>query len=143
MSPIAPEQLRSWPALQAVASESTACKDMPVHRSRSWCLNAGKAGCRERLDGLALMFLLMTFANIRIPRGRDIQGHWDGDTHVVESVGFNDKTWLDIGGHPDTGNLRVTERFDGRRSPEHAHVKIKRHGVTKYDHGIVGVPGIQ
>jgi hypothetical protein len=38
-------------------------------------------------------------------------GHWEGDTLVVESAGFNDKTWLDIGGHPHTEDLRVTERF--------------------------------
>jgi hypothetical protein len=29
-------------------------------------------------------------------------GHWDGDTLVVESFGFNDRTWLDHDGHPHT-----------------------------------------
>lgn len=38
-------------------------------------------------------------------------GDWDGDTLVVESAGFNDKTWLDLTGHPHTEELRVTERF--------------------------------
>ncbi len=39
-------------------------------------------------------------------------GHWDGDTtFVVETVGFNDKTWLDRLGHPHSDQLRVTERF--------------------------------
>jgi hypothetical protein len=38
-------------------------------------------------------------------------GHWDGDTLVVESAGFNDRTWLDFAGHPHTDALRVTERF--------------------------------
>ncbi len=38
-------------------------------------------------------------------------GHWDGDTLVVESVGFNDRTWLDRVGHPHSEDLRVTERF--------------------------------
>ena len=37
-------------------------------------------------------------------------GHWEGDTLVVESAGFNDKTWLDVG-HPHTEALRVTERY--------------------------------
>ena len=41
-------------------------------------------------------------------------GHWDGDTLVVESAGFNDKTWLDRVGHPHSEELRVTETF--RRS---------------------------
>ena len=38
-------------------------------------------------------------------------GRWDGDTFVVESAGFNDKSWLDAGGTPHTEALRVTERF--------------------------------
>ena len=38
-------------------------------------------------------------------------GHWDGDTLVVESNGFNDRTWLDRSGHPHTEALRVTERY--------------------------------
>jgi len=39
-------------------------------------------------------------------------GRWDGDTLVVETSGFNDKTWLDTAkGRPATGALHVTERF--------------------------------
>jgi hypothetical protein len=41
-------------------------------------------------------------------------GHWDGDTLVVESLGFNDRSWLDFAGHPHTEELRVTERFHRR-----------------------------
>jgi hypothetical protein len=33
---------------------------------------------------------------------------------VVESAGFNDKTWLDLTGHPHSEELRVTERFTRR-----------------------------
>jgi hypothetical protein len=38
-------------------------------------------------------------------------GRWDGDTLVVETVGFNGRTWLDLGGHPYGESLRVTERY--------------------------------
>jgi hypothetical protein len=38
-------------------------------------------------------------------------GRWETDTLVVESVGFNDRTWLDRAGHPHSEKLRVTERF--------------------------------
>src|SRR6266567_8033064 len=38
-------------------------------------------------------------------------GHWDGDTLVVESTGFNERSWLDMGGHPHTDSLRTTERY--------------------------------
>ena len=41
-------------------------------------------------------------------------GHWDEDTLVVHSSGFNGKTWLDIMGHPTTDALHVTERFRRR-----------------------------
>jgi hypothetical protein len=41
-------------------------------------------------------------------------GHWEGDTMVVETTGFNDKGWLDVGGHPQTESLKVTERFHRR-----------------------------
>jgi hypothetical protein len=38
-------------------------------------------------------------------------GHWEGDTLVVESAGFNDTTWLDYGGHPHSEALTMTERI--------------------------------
>jgi hypothetical protein len=38
-------------------------------------------------------------------------GHWDKDTLVVESAGFNDRSWFDRVGHPHSEKLRVTERF--------------------------------
>jgi len=41
-------------------------------------------------------------------------GRWEGDTLVVNSAGFNDLGWLDVGGHPQTESLRITERFRRR-----------------------------
>ena len=39
-------------------------------------------------------------------------GHWEGDyTLVVESTGFNDKTWLGPTGFPHSEEMRVTERY--------------------------------
>jgi len=38
-------------------------------------------------------------------------GRWDGDTFVVDTVGFNDKSWLDRIGHPHSEDLHVIERF--------------------------------
>jgi hypothetical protein len=49
-------------------------------------------------------------------------GHWEGDTLVIESAGFNDKTWLDFGGHPHTESLHVTERF---RRKDFGHMELK------------------
>lgn len=38
-------------------------------------------------------------------------GHWEGKTLVVDTVGFNDKTWLDYSGLPHGEKLRVQERY--------------------------------
>ena len=38
-------------------------------------------------------------------------GRWEGDTLVVDVVGFNEGTWLDFFGHPHTDMLHVVERF--------------------------------
>jgi len=38
-------------------------------------------------------------------------GRWEGDTLVVTTSGFNDRTWLDYTGHPHSEALTVTERF--------------------------------
>jgi hypothetical protein len=41
-------------------------------------------------------------------------GHWEGDTFVVDSAGFNDKARLDGFGHPRSEALRLQERFHRR-----------------------------
>jgi hypothetical protein len=38
-------------------------------------------------------------------------GHWEGDTLVVDTVGFNDKFWFDYLGHPHTEQLHTIERY--------------------------------
>ena len=38
-------------------------------------------------------------------------GRWEGDTFVVDTVGFNDKSWFDYVGHPHTDRLHVVERY--------------------------------
>ncbi len=46
-------------------------------------------------------------------------GHWEGDTLVVDTVNFNDRTWLDRVGHPHSDQLHVSERF---RRTAHDHL---------------------
>jgi hypothetical protein len=48
-------------------------------------------------------------------------GHWEGDALVMNSVGFNDLGWLDVGGNPQTESLRLTERF---RRPDFGHLEL-------------------
>ena len=49
-------------------------------------------------------------------------GHWEGDALVVDSFGFNDRTWLDGAGHPHTEALRVRERY---RRPDFGHLELE------------------
>jgi hypothetical protein len=39
------------------------------------------------------------------------RGRWDRDTLIVETTGFNDRTWLDDAGHPHSEQMKVTERI--------------------------------
>jgi hypothetical protein len=41
----------------------------------------------------------------------DSIGHWDGNTLIVDTVNFNDKTWLDRVGHPHSDALHIVERI--------------------------------
>ncbi len=38
-------------------------------------------------------------------------GHWEEDTLVLESISFNDQTWLARGGFFHSGQMRIEERF--------------------------------
>jgi hypothetical protein len=38
-------------------------------------------------------------------------GRWEGDTLVVDTVGINDRTWLDSNGMEHSDKLHLTERF--------------------------------
>ena len=41
----------------------------------------------------------------------DSIGKWEGDTLVVDTIGLNDKTWIDEAGTPHTDALHMVERF--------------------------------
>jgi hypothetical protein len=41
-------------------------------------------------------------------------GRWEGDTLVVDTIGFNDRSWLDRRGTPHSEKMRVEERFRRR-----------------------------
>jgi hypothetical protein len=38
-------------------------------------------------------------------------GHWDGDTLVVDAIGFNEKFWMNRDGLPHTDRMHLTEKF--------------------------------
>jgi hypothetical protein len=47
---------------------------------------------------------------------------WEGDTLVVDTMGFNEKTWLNGGGIPHSDKLHVIERFT---RPDYGHLEIE------------------
>ena len=61
-------------------------------------------------------------------------GRWDGDTLVVESNGYNDKTWLHPEGLSHTEGLRITERY---RRLDFGHMQVD---VTYEDPGTFDAP---
>jgi hypothetical protein len=52
----------------------------------------------------------------------DSIGRWDGDTLVIDTVGFNGRFWIDAAGLPSTDALHVTERI---RRVDLGHLEIE------------------
>jgi hypothetical protein len=50
-------------------------------------------------------------------------GRWEKDVLVVESIGFNEETWLDGAGHPHSDQMRLTERFH-RLDTGHLNIEV-------------------
>lgn len=61
-------------------------------------------------------------------------GHWEGDTLVVDRVGFHPRVWLDQDAHPHTDQLHVIERY---RRPDLGHLETE---ITVEDPGILARP---
>jgi hypothetical protein len=47
----------------------------------------------------------------------DSRGHYEGNTLVVDSIGYNDRTWFDMAGNYHSDALHIVERFT-RTSPD-------------------------
>jgi hypothetical protein len=50
-------------------------------------------------------------------------GVWNGDTLTAQTVGFNQRSWLDAAGHPRSESMRIVERWT-RRDVGHMDVEI-------------------
>jgi hypothetical protein len=58
-------------------------------------------------------------------------GRWDGDTLVVDRVGFDGRVWLDIDSHPHSDKLHIIERY---HRPDAGHLEIE---ITVDDPGVL------
>jgi hypothetical protein len=61
-------------------------------------------------------------------------GHWEGDTLVIDSVGYNEKFWFDRGTHPHTEKLHMVERIT------RTDMNTMRYEVTIDDPGVYTKP---
>jgi hypothetical protein len=138
-----PDDVQPWARALLQERAENFGKDDPHYR----CLPEGPGystgiGMKRFLQTPAMIVLLnedLTFRQIFMD-GRALEtnpdpswmgystGHWDRDALVVESSGFNDRTWL-LAGYPHTEALRMTERF---RRTDFGHLEI---AVTFQDPG--------
>ncbi|HEY3826071.1 MAG TPA: carboxypeptidase-like regulatory domain-containing protein [Bryobacteraceae bacterium] len=61
-------------------------------------------------------------------------GHWDGDTLVIDRIGFNESSWLDQEAHPHSDKLHVIERY---KRPDLGHLETE---ITVEDPGVLARP---
>jgi len=120
-------------ALQPAASEKAKARDLKDDPAKN-CQVIGPFRMMARDDNkiemvasddrIAVMFENTALGNIRWIYTRrahpaklqpswmgDSTGTWEGDTLVVDTVGFNESTWLNDLGAPHSANLHLVERF--------------------------------
>jgi len=62
-------------------------------------------------------------------------GRWEDDTLIVDTIGFNDRSWLDSRGHPHSEAMHITEKYR-RRDVGHLDVEITMDDPKSYNRPI-------
>ncbi|MBI3047969.1 MAG: hypothetical protein HYY76_06620 [Acidobacteria bacterium] len=147
----APATSRPDPAdLQAWVNDLARQRQLEYHRTRPYyqCLPSGPeaerfGGWKRILQTPAAIAILNDDLTYRVIHtdGRELEadpapswmgysvGRWEGNTLVVESTGFNDKTWTSRYGVSHSEKLRITERY---RRTDFGHLQVE---VTYTDPG--------
>ena len=153
--------VQEWARSAMVESERRFFADDP----RFQCLPSGPgtltsggltAGLRRIVQSPGLIAILradMTYRQIFMD-GRELEanplptwmgysvGRWDGDTLVVESNGYNDRTWLHRGGLPHTESLRITERYT-RQDFGHMRIDVTYEDPGTFDTSLHAIVDMQ
>ncbi len=121
--------VQAWARTSMAESESRYYEDGPHFRclptGPGSLIYSGEGGYRRIVQNPAVIAILNVDLSYRqiFMDGRELEpdplptwmgysvGRWEGDTLVVESKGFNDKTWLHRQGLAHTESLRITERY--------------------------------
>ena len=121
-----PANLQSWVIDLARQNQQEYFKARPYYQCRPSGPEAERFGGWKRFlqtpGAIAILNDDLTYRVIHMD-GRELEsnpapsfmgysvGRWEGDTLVVDSVGFNDKTWTSRYGVQHTEALRTTERY--------------------------------
>ena len=119
--PFTPAGEQNWKSYDAADGDYTgSC--LPFGLSRS--MNApNPIQIMQSATGVAFLFEIMQWFHVVPTDGRTHPpdpnpqwfghsvGRWDGDTLVVDTIGFNGWTRLDTVGHPHSDALRLTQTF--------------------------------
>jgi hypothetical protein len=144
-----PAVMQSWVIDQAKKYQQEYFKTRPTYQ----CLPAGPeaerfGGWKRVIQTPAIIAILNDDLTYRVIHtdGRTLEkdpapqwmgysvGRWEGDTLVVDSTGFNDKTWTSRYGVSHTEALRTTERY---RRIDFGHMQVE---VTFTDPGAFAKP---
>jgi hypothetical protein len=144
-----PADLQQWVLDRAREHQQDYYKMRPFYQCRPSGPEAERFGGWKRIlqtpAAIAIMHDDLTYRVIHMD-GRALEadpapswsgysvGRWEGDTLVVDSVGFNDKTWTSRYGVSHTEKLRVTERY---RRADFGHLQVE---VTYTDPGAYTKP---
>jgi hypothetical protein len=147
-----PPQGLPWVETEVKERIANDLRDMPTAR----CLPNGvtaQAGRGKFVQTATLLVMLLEFPGDTRqvfldgrahPREMDSTwlghsiGHWEADTLVVDTLGFNDKSWLTMIRHPypHTDMMHVTERY---RRPDMGHLQLE---MTVEDPGAFKKPWV-
>jgi hypothetical protein len=111
--------LAQWKDVQHRFDYSAHC--LPWGYTRAWQVEY-PVEIMQTPERLALLFESNNIFHVVFTDGRghprDLEpswmghsvGTWDGDTLVIDTVGFNGRTWIDTAEHPSSDQLHVIER---------------------------------
>jgi hypothetical protein len=144
LSQLKPPEIKPWAEALHKEREENFFRDSPDYQ----CLpNPGIGGLTKVVQTPGLIVVLsedLTYRQI-FPDGRELPmdpnpawmgysvGRWEDDTLVVESTGYNDRTWL-ARGYPHSENLHITERW---RRADFGHLTVE---VSRSDPAIYAKP---
>lgn len=118
--PLLPETLKRMSLLKSQDDPQLRCLPLATPRSSPYPFRFVETPTHVFILTESVHAFRQVFMDGRThPTGDDLQlswqghsiGHWEANTLVVDTVGFNDLTWFDNYGHVHSDKMHVVERF--------------------------------